>query len=95
MSVLIKGIDMPQSCFSCPCFDDEVTFFCCVLDIKCDTYRDKRHPDCPLVEIPTPHGDLVDRDDIDNAIRLIKPITKGAACEAIYNALTIIEAEEA
>jgi len=60
MGVYIKGMDMPKSCCDC---DIGV----CI----CNRYYDpnfdindtkiKRHPDCPLVEVKEPHGDLVDR----------------------------------
>lgn len=57
-------------------------------------FSDERMWDCPLAEIPTPHGRLIDADDLDCVIREIKPIRKGAVCEALFNASTIIEAEE-
>lgn len=49
MTVLIKGMKMPQNCIKC--------------HARCRLYlngRKFRHPDCPLVEIPTPHGRLID-----------------------------------
>ncbi len=56
MSVLIRGMEMPQCCGECKfmvdrwCYASEDAYF--VLN--------KRHPDCPLVEVPTPHGRLID-----------------------------------
>lgn len=47
MSLLIKGMEMPTSCWECP-------FERCVLRALVD-----RHPDCPLVHVP-PHGPLID-----------------------------------
>lgn len=53
MSVLIKGMVMPKNCFQCQ------------IKKGCDNawYLDtENRPDnCPLVEVPTPHGDLIDR----------------------------------
>jgi hypothetical protein len=60
--VLIKGMDMPKGCGECPLFDDECfsLYKCCrASSWGSDTARAS---DCPLVEIPTPHGDLIDRD---------------------------------
>ena len=72
MSVLIEGMDMPENCWdcsllnasSCPCKN-----YSSALE-----YTTSRHPDCPLIEVPEPHGRLGDLDeleqmfaDIDNA----------------------------
>ena len=67
MSVLIKGMEMPTSCYDCNCFirDSDGSDYCCLLmqDIE---DNNKRDDDCPLVEIP-PHGRLIDAD----ALRLL------------------------
>ena len=54
MSVLIKGMEMPESCKKCG-----VTS-CGLYDAE--TWGIYRHPDCPLVEVPIPHGRLIDAD---------------------------------
>lgn len=72
MSVLIKGMEMPKSCEDCAlCTSDgycmamggdslwdvlpeEATFF----------PSDWKYEGCPLVEVPEPHGDLIDRDSL-------------------------------
>ena len=62
MSVLIKGMEMPKDCTSCP-FDDQDYYRCNA--IMRENYNRKGRPDyCPLVEVPTPHGDLIDRDEL-------------------------------
>ena len=67
MSVLIKGMDMPKGCKDCPlCSEFQV---CNILNKSMTIYIENPlwvdEPDeCPLVEIPTPHGDLIDRDAI-------------------------------
>jgi len=33
-----------------------------VLDSYCEQYKTERHPDCPLAEIPTLHGRMIDAD---------------------------------
>ncbi len=74
MSILIKGMEMPKNCNECkfgtwsnlhqtaackrhdfePCFKDHSR-----------EYMDKRADFCPLVEVPAPHGDLIDRDALN------------------------------
>lgn len=83
MSVLIKGMEMPENCLVC--------FVPCSLLCDLDDYDRKRirHPDCPLVEIPTPHGRLIDADE------LLKHKTdhEMISTHLIWNAPTVIEEE--
>ena len=65
MSLMIKGMNMPKSCKDCPCreypkFSFESNW--CCLNQK--TISDVRviSPNCPLIEVPTPHGRLIDAD---------------------------------
>ena len=61
MSVLIKGMKMPENCFQCRFSRWDVEGgFCDLLNEDADM-RFKRHDDCPLIEVPD-HGDLIDRD---------------------------------
>lgn len=75
MSILIKGMEMPTSCYECPFLDYEEGF-CFASGVKHESgwyesklcpggIEDGRHDDCPLIEIP-PHGDLIDRDIVYN-----------------------------
>ena len=41
MSLLIKDLDLPLICWSCPCFDDEV-YYCNILDTRCNKYKTER-----------------------------------------------------
>lgn len=101
MSILIKGMDMPKGCGVCPLFDDE-----CFGSYKCKRAKgwgdeENRAYDCPLREIPTPHGRLIDADmaikEIAKAF-LDKPwggMDFGLKVEEIIdNIPEIIEAEE-
>lgn len=58
MSVIIKDMEVPQYCGACH------VGFCkqigCELYIGFDDYATSRHPDCPISNIPTPHGRLID-----------------------------------
>lgn len=78
MALLIKGMDMPNGCHDCL--------------IPCDkmVYEQSRPNDCPLVEIPTPHGRLIDESKIDFS----RPKTFGEIVAEISNLPTIVEAEE-
>ena len=60
MSVLIKGMEMPDKCRHCRFSSD---FDCAVTGHFIPTHS-IRQLDCPLVEVPTPHGDLIDRDKL-------------------------------
>lgn len=71
MSVLIKGMEMPESCESCR-FED---FGGCMFRVKKE--------DCPLVEVPTPHGRLVDAGELLERVE-----------EYLNNTPSIIEAEK-
>lgn len=70
MSILINGMEMPNACIDCPLFSE---WGDCSITHKW-TWSDEfplsenRMSDCPLVEIPTPHGRLIDADDVDNHI---------------------------
>ena len=58
MSVIVKGIEMPEDCFSCRLKEEG---FCNLTDaVANDIY--KRNDDCPLVELPEKHGRLIDAD---------------------------------
>lgn len=65
MGVLIKGMDMPKGCV-----DPKSKGMACPVLLWCTAWRDKVAPplhrpqDCPLVEVPTPHGRLIDADKL-------------------------------
>lgn len=107
MSILIKGMKMPKNCNECkfgtwsnlhqtaackrhdfePCFKDYSR-----------EYMEKRADFCPLVEVPAPHGDLI---DIDSKITIgIKDGLKATTVRKLLNNTAvrlpkiIIEAEE-
>ena len=72
MSVLIKNMEMPTNCAGCPLNYDQMA--CGVTGTRwwsdsmvlMNFDSDKeRLPNCPLIEIPTPHGRLIDADAID------------------------------
>lgn len=74
MSILIKDMEMPNACWACEgCDGDKKNGYFCILHkdaydlVDIDIFKEK--PDwCPLIEIPTPHGRLVDENELCNKI---------------------------
>lgn len=67
MSILIKGATLPDSCWDCqPDFAYQIG---CELWQDYEEFCERRHPNCPLVEIPTPHGRLVCVNDLKAEMR--------------------------
>ena len=87
MGVFVKGMYLPPNCSFCPMTNDG--FYLCKANNPHKQLEDdceERRPNwCPLIEVPEPHGDLIDRD------ALPKP---RAEWEDIVNAPTIIPASE-
>lgn len=94
MGVYLPEMDMPKKCYECRFrwFTED--------DPQCAALWPERpldgadHPDwCPLVDVSTPHGALIDRDKLtgeqykDGHIMVVE-------MDAIEDAPTIIEAEE-
>lgn len=67
--LLIKGMEMPKNCEECDFatvgdIDFEYNLFCKCSKKYCDLDA-FGHPigwNCPLIEVPTPHGRLIDAD---------------------------------
>ena len=75
MSILIKGMEMPTSCAECYFLVERFTGneFVNECDLQWHSARCREEVDeecemgtrsetCPLVEVPTPHGRLIDAD---------------------------------
>ena len=106
--LLIKGMEMPKTCDDCILAEQgswlgaqEGWEHFCIAD--CDELRTVYHGEkpewCPLVEVPTPHGRLIDADEV--CYQLEKQATIDGQPRAIRRARrivadapTIIEAEE-
>lgn len=50
--IAIKGMEMPKDCIGCRIGDSVLNCPCKGSTLLFD-YQDRRHPDCPLVEIVT------------------------------------------
>ena len=71
MSILIKGMEMPKNCGECWLYEvtkdmvsGEVLFLCKCRDVIVNNPYTTKDKGCPLVEIPTPHGRLIDKDKL-------------------------------
>ena len=61
MSVIVKGMEMPKSCQECGLYIEGACYAKGYRDYR--SIMDTAKPDdCPLVDIPTPHGRLGDLD---------------------------------
>jgi len=59
MSLLIKGnVHLPRSCRDCP-FNYSGVCIASANCLKTKSFMKARNPDCPIIEIPTPHGRLI------------------------------------
>lgn len=91
MSVLIKGMRMPENCSECPvalCGK-----YCRINRTNATTRVIPIRPEhCPLVELPEHHGRLIDAD-----VLVAESLVDGAYgyvnTKEIYDAHTIVEAE--
>lgn len=100
MSVLIN-MDMPKNCLACRFLETSPSNgdFCVLTKRK--MFRFKNRPDdCPLIEVPEPHGRLIDADALLSLDRQIYDgeIAVGRReyifCFEVEDAPTVIPAEE-
>lgn len=83
MSVLVKGMEMPKDCVSCRW---HTRWGCEITGIVTNTAQG-----CPLVEIPTPHGRLIDAGALPHYTGYA--LSASEVAKAVEAAPTIIEAE--
>lgn len=100
--ILIKGMEMPKSCEQCNMFNliKDINVFRCGANneyYEADfDYHNIRHPDCPIVEVPTPHGDLIDSADIIDEINRVTFVSQydyNTAYDIVGQADVVVEAE--
>jgi len=101
MSILIKGMEMPDACCDCDLLPDEIDWDgqweCPITERIVHKYVEERKgkpPDCPLIEIP-PHGDLIDVDNLIEDIEELdnKPLKKWLK-RFVNGSAVVIESEE-
>lgn len=98
MSVLIKGMEMPKRCFDCPFMisrdNDDCILQSDEANAKFNSWDDMK-ASCPLVEIPTPHGRLVDADKLFEEINIADEYGADMSdiLRFVIDAPTVIKAE--
>ena len=96
MSIFINSkVHLPSSCEKCPFnYADLSAGICTAADKTIDTrtYGRKRHPDCPMAELPTHHGRLIDADRFLDWLKEFHP-NDVVIMSGVKNARTVIEAE--
>lgn len=96
MSVLIKGMEMPTCCADCDFHNpfSETPYCRRLLQV---ISLEGRLENCPLVEVPTPHGRMIDVDLLIVNSHIHWSQTTNESCfpvNDIDDAPTVIEAEE-
>ena len=113
MRYIVPG-KFPTSCSGCHLFNLDDRDLWCIANhyagycrelskyIDEDKFVKERHPDCPLISIPTPHGRLGDLDKLEKELQIASedPYLKweeariyGKAISDVRVARTIIKAE--
>ena len=91
---------MPESCDECALRSLGFgKMFCPITgeDVSNQDYAKNRHEKCPLVEIHTPHGDLIDSADIIDEINRVTFVSQydyNTAYDIVGQADVVVEAEE-
>lgn len=100
-SVLIKGMEMPYCCVVCPfkeMYNDGLLCKATNPYQYIPKFLHKRNEKCPLVEVSTPHGDLIDRNMLNECFESLigEPPSVALAYTNQYIDLaeTVIEAED-
>lgn len=91
MSLIIKGMDMPYCCVVCPfkeMYNDGLLCKATKPHQYIPKFLHKRNEKCPLTEIPTPHGDLIDKESIKKFI--LDGINKPAPESFGYDGIEIL-----
>ena len=108
MSVIVKGMKMPENCFECPCCrhdsrnghqKEQCNLTLDVFDKNYFERLEGRAQNCPLIALPDNHGRLVEFVDVVTTLDEdsgTEEVWFGDIMRAYYemrNAPTIVEAE--
>ena len=75
MSVLVKDMEMPETCDECEfhCYHSYGEYVCVAAPLlypfNLANSKGRRKSWCPLVEVPAPHGRLIDADALLEDVR--------------------------
>lgn len=93
MAIYIKGMEMPKKCYGC--FEEYhpvnlLSGTCKLTGESTDGFAYKRREDCPLIDVPEPHGRLIDADRLKKVFG--RNVASAEAFDCIFdNAPTVIE----
>ena len=99
MGVYVEGMEMQETCIECINSGLRTAIRCSEwTKISAGLRENHRTLSCPLVEVPEPHGRLIDAEKLKNEYQHNTdwdyPVnTNCYVCESIDNAPTVIEAE--
>lgn len=101
MSVLIKGIGMPETCDDCQFhrYHSRGEYVCVATPMfypmNLANSKGIRKDWCPLVELPETHGRLIDADELKKAFDIVPAgrVTRASVRTTINHAATIVEEE--
>lgn len=96
MSILIKGMKMPERCEGCLMYRHNAEYdyaYCCISSVNVLGHGNARLNNCPLVEVPTPHGRLIDAEKLERDIEEYH-LSDGKFQHWVQAQNSIIEAEE-
>ena len=95
-SLRIDGMDMPKNCAECPILQTGSLEHYCPLAKESmwsiDT-ESGRHNNCPLSEIQTPHGDLIDKQKLLEQVGYESYSEMKVPLSMLMSAPVVIEAE--
>lgn len=100
MGLYIKDMEMPKSCFNCK-FPRACQAITRRIDemVRTELFpQDHRHSDCPITEVPEPHGRLIDADKLADSFEpsdFWNPDAEDncfAAVRIVHSASTVIPA---
>ena len=102
MSILIKNMKMPEDCGACDlCTGDGEcmalygeNLWNYIPDDAKYFPNDWKYEKCPLVKVPTPHGRLIDADELANKTFYSVTSAPYITYKKFVDAPTVIEAEE-
>ena len=110
MGVYIKGMKKPPMCEECDIRHKEENYYGDIMSATCPITGEsvseygwgeirERHPKCPLIEVPEPHGRLIDVDKLiekfgDLTLMLwLDSVEEAEIISLIIHEPTVIEAE--
>lgn len=99
MSIFIRGMEMPKNCGECFACKAELSQEKKVIYVCCFTRCVEA--DCPLVQVPTTHGRLIDADALIRELEITEEDDHNGATllmavflEVLKSAPTVIDADE-